>query len=163
MTKIKQKISILEKRKMQAEVIKPIYKEMVSSIGEAKAKEILKNSIIKSAVNEGKSLRKLSDKKNDSLSVIDQFIDVFENWKTGGALEIKELKKSHSDYYFDVTRCKYAEMYEEMGLKNIGDLLSCNRDGSFSKGFDPNLTLERNETIMKGANCCTFRYRYKEK
>ena len=48
-----------------------------------------------------------------------------------------------------------------MGLGKIGHLLSCNRDGTFCQGYDPNITLERKQTIMEGASCCTFRYRYK--
>jgi hypothetical protein len=50
-----------------------------------------------------------------------------------------------------------------MGLGKIGHLLSCNRDGTFCQGYDPNISLERKQTIMEGASCCTFRYRYKPK
>jgi len=94
---------------------------------------------------------------------IKKFTDVFELWKTGGALEIEEIKKNDDEYHFNVTRCKYAEMYNEMGLKDIGQLLSCNRDYNFSVGFDKNLILERKKTIMEGHSCCTFRYSNKEK
>ena len=38
---IKQEISIIEKRKAQAEVIKPIFEEMVSTLGKTKAKKII--------------------------------------------------------------------------------------------------------------------------
>ena len=62
---------------------------------------------------------------------------------------------------FDVTRCRYAEMYREMGLGHIGHLMSCNRDGAFCEGYDSNLVLTREHTIMGGAPTCTFRYRYK--
>ena len=41
---LKQEISIIEKRKAQAEVIKPIFEEMVSTLGKTKAKKILKNA-----------------------------------------------------------------------------------------------------------------------
>jgi hypothetical protein len=62
---------------------------------------------------------------------------------------------------FDVTRCRYAEMYREMGLEAIGDLLSCNRDGTFVEGYNPDITMERQQTIMQGHGRCTFRYRMK--
>ena len=68
------------------------------------------------------------------------------------------LKVSKTKFDFNVTRCRYAEMYREMGLENIGHLLSCNRDGTFCEGFDPNLKLIREQTLMAGASCCTFRY-----
>ena len=146
MSKLENNISILEKRKLQAEVAKSIFEEMKIELGEDKAKKILKNAIIKNAIDEGK-----------------KFTDVFELWKTGGALEIEEIKKNDDEYHFNVTRCKYAEMYNKMGLKDIGQLLSCNRDYNFSVGFDKNLILERKQTIMEGHSCCTFRYSNKEK
>ena len=40
-------------------------------------------------------------------------------------------------------------MYNEMGLKDIGQLLSCNRDYNFSVGFDKNLILERKKPSWK--------------
>jgi hypothetical protein len=47
-----------------------------------------------------------------------------------------------------------------MGLCHIGHLLSCNADGTFCQGYDPKIKLERRQTIMAGAPCCTFRYSY---
>ena len=55
-----------------------------------------------------------------------------------------------------------AEMYRAMGLGHIGHLLSCNRDFVFSEGYDPNLKLERPQTLMQGGSCCNFRYRYEK-
>jgi hypothetical protein len=47
-------------------------------------------------------------------------------------------------------------MYEEMGLRNIGHLLSCRRDADFCKGYNAAIKFERNQTIMKGATHCNF-------
>lgn len=88
------------------------------------------------------------------------FIQLYENWTTDGALEMKVLEASDTVFDFDITRCQYAESYKEMGLGHIGHLLSCNRDGTF---YDPNISLVRKQTIMEGASCCTFRYRYNGK
>ena len=89
------------------------------------------------------------------------FIKLYDNWTADGALEMKVLKADETTFDFDITRCRYAETYKEMGLGKIGHLLSCNRDGTFCEGYDPNITLERKQTIMEGASCCTFRYSYK--
>ncbi len=64
--------------------------------------------------------------------------------------------KDHFD--FNVKRCRYSEMYRAMGLGEIGHLLSCNRDGDFCIGYNPEMKLERTQTIMKGASHCDFRY-----
>ena len=52
-----------------------------------------------------------------------------------------------------------AETYRAMGLGEIGDILSCNRDGAFCEGSDPRIALTRTQTIMSGASHCDFRYR----
>ena len=70
------------------------------------------------------------------------------------------VERSATDYVYRVTRCKYAEMYRDMGLGEIGALLSCNRDGAFCEGYDPKLKLERTQTIMQGASHCNFKYTY---
>ncbi len=62
---------------------------------------------------------------------------------------------------FDVTRCKYAEMYERLGMKELGNLLSCYRDFAFLDGFDPDIELKRTKTLMEGDDLCDFCYMQK--
>jgi hypothetical protein len=150
-------ISTLTKRRLQAEVIGPIYAEMVAALGEEKASQILNEAIRKAAINEG---RAFAEKAPGGKPSLEDFIELFELWTRGGALEIEVLEASATKFDFNVTRCRYAETYKEMGLGKIGHLLSCNRDGSFCEGYDPRLKLERRQTIMQGAPCCTFRYTY---
>ena len=149
------KIPILEKRRIQAEVVGPLFKEMVEQVGHQKASAILKKAIRKAAIKEGQLFRINSDPKEP---IMDNFIALYDLWKADGALEIEVLKASKTQFDFNVNRCRYAEMYREMGSKGIGHLLSCNRDGTFCEGFDPNLKLVRDQTLMEGASCFTFRY-----
>ena len=150
-------LSILIKRKLQAQVIGPIYAEMVEQLGEARAGEILDSAIKKAAIAEAKSF---AAKAPDGVTSMTDFVKLYELWTTDGALEIDVLKADDKTFDFNVTRCKYAETYKEMGLGKIGHLMSCNRDGTFCEGYDPKIKLERAQTIMDGASCCTFRYRY---
>lgn len=145
----------LTKRKLQAEVIGPIFAEMVAEIGEERAAQVLDRAIRKAAINEGKAFAARAPGGQPSMA---DFIKLFELWTTGGSLEIDVLEASDSRFDFNVTRCRYADTYKEMGLGKIGHLLSCNRDGSFCEGYDPRLKLDRAQTIMEGATCCTFRY-----
>ena len=153
-------IPTIVKRRLQAEVIGPIYAEMAAEIGEAKAAKILDAAIRKAAIAEGKAFAARAPGGKTTMA---DFIRLYENWTADGALEVKVLEASDTRFDFDVTRCKYAETYKEMGLGKIGPLLSCNRDGTFCQGYDANITLERKQTIMEGADCCTFRYRYQLK
>ena len=86
------------------------------------------------------------------------FFNLFELWTKNGSLEIEVLAQSDTQFDFNVTRCRYAETYNAMGLGHIGHLMSCNRDAGFCEGYDPKMKLERAQTIMAGAKCCTFRY-----
>ena len=148
-------IPILEKRRIQAEVVGPLFKEMVEQVGHQKASAILKKAIRKAAIKEGLFFRENSDPKE---SIMENFIALYDLWKADGALEIEVLKASKTQFDFNVNRCRYAEMYREMGLEEIGHLLSCNRDATFCEGFEPNLKLVREQTLMEGANFCSFRY-----
>ncbi len=153
-----QELPTLTKRKLQAEVIGPIYAEMVAAIGEEKAQSILDAAVRKAAVAEG---REFAARAPGGVTSMADFIALYELWTRNGALEIEVLEASDTTFDFDVTRCRYAETYREMGLGHIGHLLSCNRDGTFCQGYDPGIELEREHTIMTGAPRCTFRYSYR--
>lgn len=148
-------VPVLVKRRLQAEVIGPLFAAMVAEIGREGAEAILDRAVRTAAISEGEGFRAAIGDTDD---VVGAFVDLFELWTRGGALEIEVLEASPDRFDFNVTRCRYAEMYREMGLGDIGHLMSCNRDAAFVEGFDPDLRLERDQTIMKGAPCCTFRY-----
>ena len=150
-------LPVLLKRQIQAQVIGPIHAEMVAQLGEAKANAILDAAIRKAAIAEG---REFARNAPGGVTSMADFIKLYELWTKDGALEVEVLEASATTFNFDVTRCKYAETYKEMGLGSIGHLMSCNRDGTFCQGYDPKITLERKHTIMAGAPRCTFRYSY---
>ena len=150
-------IPTLTKRRLQAAVIKPIYEEMAAVLGQEKAQSILGNAIRKAAIAEA---GEFAGKAPGGKTSLRSFINLFELWTADGALEIEVHEESEACFSFDVTRCQYAETYREMGIGQIGHLLSCNRDASFCEGYDPNIKLDRQQTIMNGADRCTFRYRY---
>ena len=149
----------LVKRKIQAQVIGPIYAEMVAELGEEKASAILDSAIRKAAIAEGKHF---AAKAPGGVTSMADFIKLYDLWTHDGALEIEVLKATDDAFDFDVIRCQYAESYKAMGLGKIGHLMSCNRDGTFCEGYDPNIKLDRDHTIMAGAPRCTFRYRYEK-
>ncbi len=151
-------IPTLIKRKLQAEVIGPLFAEMAKQLGEAKAMAILDAAVQKAAIAEGKAFAARAPEGKPSMA---DFIKLYELWTQDGALEIEVQEASDTTFNFDVTRCKYAETYRAMGLGSIGHLMSCNRDGTFCQGYDPNIALERQHTIMAGSPRCTFRYNRK--
>jgi hypothetical protein len=93
---------------------------------------------------------------------IQSFVALQYLWEKDNALEVKVLDADDQQYNYNVNRCRYAEMYHEMGLGEIGHLLSCARDDKFIVGYAPEVELTRTTTIMQGGKCCDFRYRVKK-
>jgi L-2-amino-thiazoline-4-carboxylic acid hydrolase len=151
-------IGVLARRRIEAQIIKPIYDIMVREFGEQKAGAILGEAISAAAVREGKEFAAREPGGAD----IESFARLQHLWEKDNALETEVLAADATTFDYDVKRCGYAEMYHEMGLGGIGHLLSCNRDAEFIVGYDDRVELTRTTTIMKGGRCCDFRYRVKK-
>jgi hypothetical protein len=153
------RMGILQQRRIEAAFAKGVYEEMKAELGEAQAKAILSRAVVKLAKSTAAEMAKEGPDGQPSLA---HFIALQPLWTKGDALCIETLRHDETTYDFNVTRCRYAEMYKEMGIAELGAVLSCNRDGAFCEGYDPRLKLERTQTIMGGASHCDFRYRMEE-
>jgi hypothetical protein len=151
-----QPLAMLERRRIEAAILKHVYDALKASHGKEVAESTLASAVRASAMAQAGEMAATVD-GNTSLQT---FIDRQELWTRGGALERDVIEQSASRYRFNVTRCKYAEMYRDMGLGEIGHLLSCQRDGTFCEGYDKRLTLKRTQTIMQGGSHCDFDYSY---
>lgn len=146
---------ILTRRRIEAGFAKGVYDEMKAELGEAIAKRILTNAVIKMA----KATAAEMAKEAVGGPSLDSFRAIQSLWTAEDALHVDVVKSTDAEFDFNVTRCRYAEMYRAMGLAELGAILSCNRDGAFCEGYDPKLKLTRTQTIMGGATHCDFRYR----
>ena len=151
-------IGILTRRRIQAEVIKPIYEVMKLELGAERAQAIIGEAISSDAVREGR----LYAAREPGGADIQSFVRLQHLWEKDDALEVEVLAADEHRFDYNVKRCRYAEMYREMGIGEIGHLLSCNRDADFIIGYDDRVELTRRSTIMGGGSCCDFRYRVKE-
>ena len=82
---------------------------------------------------------------------------VREIWAEENGLEFTILEATDHRLSFNVTRCRYAELYDRLGMKEFGYCLSCDRDAPLIKGFNPRMNLSRSQTIMQGGTLCDFR------
>jgi L-2-amino-thiazoline-4-carboxylic acid hydrolase len=151
-----QGLSMIEKRRIEAEILKHVYDQLKASHGTEVAQRTIGEAVRRSAVEQAERFAAQSSNGTS----LQAFIDMQALWTQDGALEIEEVGRSSDSYAFNVTRCRYSEMYKAMGLGEIGHLLSCQRDGTFCEGYDRKLTLERSQTIMQGASHCDFRFSY---
>jgi len=146
-------IGVLKRREIEARIIGPFVDALASEFERERVLAILSETIINVARQQG--AERAAAVGDNSLLAFSQSAG---DWRKGNALEIDVLEQNEEQYDFDVTRCRYAEMYRALGRADLGAVLSCNRDYSLVEGFNPEIKLERKQTIMQGAPCCTFRY-----
>jgi len=148
-------IPMLERRRIEAAILKHVYDTLKSSHGVEVAKKTIADAVRSSSIEQAKEFAAKAGGKTS----MQTFIDRQALWKLGNALETEVKEQTETSYVFNVTRCRYAEMYREMGLGEIGHLLSCQRDATFCEGYDKRLRLTRTQTIMQGASHCDFNYK----
>jgi L-2-amino-thiazoline-4-carboxylic acid hydrolase len=146
-------IGVLKRREIEARIIGPFIGVLALEFERERVVEILRETIVGVARQQGAGrAAQMGDKS------LTAFASSTADWRKGDALQIELLERSEERYSFNVTRCRYAEMYRALGLADLGEVLSCNRDYSLIEGFNPDIELVREQTIMLGAPCCTFRY-----
>jgi L-2-amino-thiazoline-4-carboxylic acid hydrolase len=147
--------SMFERRRIEAAMLKHVYDTLKASHGVEIARRTIADAVRASSVEQAAEFAAQVGGKTS----MQTFIDRQALWKAGDALVTEVKEQTATSYVFNVTRCRYAEMYREMGLGEIGHLLSCQRDATFCEGYDKRLKLTRTQTIMQGASHCDFNYK----
>ncbi len=151
------KLPLLEQREIEARIVGPLVRAFEREIGEERTLAIVAEVISRLARESGADLARLLGEQ--TLEVFAQSLD---RWRENGALELDLLEQSPTRLSFNVTRCRYAEMYRALGLADLGASLSCCRDYTLAQGFNPAIELTRTQTIMQGAPFCDFRFHLAE-
>ncbi len=149
-------LTLLQRREIEARIVGPLVRGFIDAMGRDAALEVVRRVISGLAREGGAELA--ARLGNASLATFSQ---VLELWREGGALEIDVLEQTDERLSFNVTRCRYAEMYRALGLEELGGSLSCCRDFALIQGFNPDIELDRTQTLMEGATHCDFRFRPK--
>ncbi|MBZ0242464.1 MAG: L-2-amino-thiazoline-4-carboxylic acid hydrolase [Bacteroidales bacterium] len=153
-----QEISHIKRREIQASIASPIINGFMKEFGKERTLEVLSKIIAHDAIDSG---RKLAAKyKGNGMNELSKLIR--EVWCEEEALVIDVLKETDNEFHFNVTKCRYAEAYKKLNIQQLGKYLSCDRDFRFNEGFNPEIKLQRSQTIMEGADHCDFRYSKKE-
>lgn len=149
-------ISLLERRRIEAEIVIPLIDAMAARFGREPVHSVLRDVIDGLARETG--ARQAVARSAGATDLLD-LARTIEAWWANDALRV-DMKRSERDRLeFDVVRCRYAEMYRELGRPDLGRILSCRRDHAFVDGFAPEFELERTQTLLEGAPCCDFRFR----
>ena len=146
-------IGVLKRREIEARVLMPVLEALGDEFGRDRVFEVARRVIADVAQDQGRQLAERMG--GNSLT---HFATALEDWKKGDAYRMDVLRQDDERFDFNVTRCRYAEMYRALGIPEVGALLSCNRDFALIEGFNPDVELERTQTIMEGASHCDFRF-----
>jgi hypothetical protein len=83
----------------------------------------------------------------------------FEMYAAERALAYDVQEQSQDTFDLNVSECRYAQFFKELGAPELGFLRVCSSDFHMAEGFGPDIDLKRTQTIMQGARHCDFRYR----
>lgn len=147
-------IPLIEQIKIQARALVPVIQAMQAELGEERA-----NALIRKAI--GEQYRKLGEawwRAQRGEAAADKLASSFERFAAGGALDYDVVKSGTDAFDVNVTGCRYAQFYQQLGVPELGFLLVCGADFAMTEGFGAGVRLARTQTIMQGASHCDFRY-----
>ncbi len=155
--RLSEKIGILTRRETEARILIPVIQALGEEFGREAVIRTVSNTIVKIARDQGRELACLMEG-----NTAEDFKSALAFWTKDNALEIKMKSSTDNQLRFDVTRCRYAEMYKALGAADLGAVFSCNRDGALIAGFNPDAVMTRTKTIMAGDEVCDFVYTFPE-
>jgi hypothetical protein len=147
-------IPIIEQVKIQARVLVPLVKALQAELGEDRASALVRKAL-------GDMYRKLGEQwwqAQSTSSLGENMASAFARFARGDAVDYHVATQSADAFEADVTGCRYAQFYKELGAPELGFLLVCSSDFPMAEGFGPDVTFTRTQTIMQGASHCDFRY-----
>jgi hypothetical protein len=151
-------IPLIEQVKIQAQVLVPLVKALQAELGEERA-----NAIVRKAL--GDLYRKYGEKwwrTQGARNLGEKMASAFDMFAAGDALDYEVVKQAPDAFEVNVTECRYAKFYKEIGAPELGFLLTCSADFRMTEGFGTDVQLTRTQTIMQGASHCDFRYALKQ-
>jgi predicted ArsR family transcriptional regulator len=150
-------LSLLEKTRIQAQVLLPVMRALRAELGRDKADALVKGALrdwsreVFAQVGEGiegSPGRKFA-KMNRALEEI-----------TMKEVTFEMRRQDKEALEFDVTSCRFAEFFRALGEPELGALLICSTDIDIAAAGGEDVEFKREQTLMQGAKSCTFRYKF---
>jgi len=149
-------ISLIERAKIQAEVLVPVLKAFRAELGEERANRIAWQAL---AQWRRETARAIAVELPGSPR---------EKWQAameasrpiiGDSVDFDVLKQSEDAFDFNITGCRFAEFFRQLGEPELGFALLCSFDDTMAEEIGTGeVELKRTGTIMQGAQHCDFRY-----
>jgi hypothetical protein len=149
-------ISLLEESKLQADVIIPILNALRREIEIERA-----NGIVFEALRSRLRSRYQELAAKTPGGPKEKWAAISASMSIGSDIDIEWIDGKLETFAFNVTRCRYAELFRELGEPELGTVLLCELDNHIAEAAGPEIELTRTQTLMQGASRCEFRYRMK--
>lgn len=148
-------ITQLDRRIVEAQVLRRVYDEALRQHGRDSALELVRLVQERSAFEAGRAFAASAP----GAPSLEHFLTVLDLWQAGDAIQIRDFERGPGWASFRVHRCLYVENYRALGMpEELLPLLSCARDEPFARGYSGRLRMERPETIAGGHGACGFRF-----
>ena len=144
-------VPIILRREIEALMVKPFFDEFEKVLGHEKTYEIVKKVVEEIAYKEGQEYAEIFG-RNDLQAIRMQM----DSWSSNGALELGWRGDGVKHLCEDVLNCEYVGMYERIGMKDLGAVLSCGRDEPFYRGLNEKIKMTRTQTLMQDGKNCDF-------
>jgi len=153
-------LSLLDKTRIQAQVLVPVLRALRAELGKAKA-----DAIVKQALRDWSKELFAAIGDNISGSPRRKWATIQKPWGevSGREVEVAILRDDKEALDMDVTRCRFAEFFRALGEPELGALLVCEADFDIAAVGGNDVSLTRDQTMMQGAPSCTFRYRFAQR
>lgn len=151
------KVSLLDKTRMQAQVLVPVLRALRAELGKDKADALVTRALrdwskqLFGAIGDGIE----GSPRRKWAAIQDPWGEV-----SGREVEVKVLRQDKEALDMDVTHCRFADFFRSLGEPELGALLICQADFDIAAAGKGEVSLEREQTIMQGAPSCTFRYKF---
>jgi hypothetical protein len=154
---VEPKVSLLDKTRMQAQVLVPVLRALRAELGKGRADAIVKQALrdwsrqLFAAIGDGIE----GSPRRKWATINSVFGEV-----SGKEVEVEILRHDKEALDIDVTRCRFAEFFRALGEPELGALLICEADFDIAAIGEGEVSLDRAQTLMQGAPSCTFRYKF---
>jgi len=154
---LESQISYLNRVKVQSEVLIPVLNRLRKELGEDPANELVYGALRDWS---REVFAEVGSKKEGSgfeiWSEMSEELDAL----AADDIEYETLREDSVALDFNVTSCKFAQFFKELGEPELGAILTCEVDHHMAAVSQQEVHLDIEKTIMKGDKLCDFRFKF---
>jgi hypothetical protein len=128
-------VPVIQQAKIQAQVLVPLVKALQAELGEERANALVRGALGDTYRRYGNEFWRTKNEKNLGMIMASGLA----TFASEDALDYRVIEQSQDAFEFDVTGCRYAEFYKELGEPELGFLLVCSADSRAALLYNPDM------------------------